>query len=359
MFTAVPFAKQNITSSLAPSESTIKSTPLENVKKRRQKRRFFPPYANLRSLLRWRLQREEKKEEKEEEGKEEKEGMQEVDIRRVETVLRQLESSPRFSPGIYFQGTPNFGLLIHSTLTLSLAAYNMHTVLPSPVSSSSAKQTEIKEDIREEGVKKEESLDALRALNDMLTFFNISSITPGSIDINSFLQDWNLLFMNEERREGNKRRALRFADYAVGGGAQNITVLCSPQACGLAVQLRKSDSSSSSPSSSVSVSKGKNMLVFVFRGTLELTDIQTDLTFLPTPFIPLSNTSNSIEDGEMLVHRGFYAAFLGLNDQIYAQMRQVNISDTNILFTGHSMVRFHLLVAALLWRLFLKLAVMY
>lgn len=200
-----------------------------------------------------------------------------------EQAVRGLLASPGYSVGIFFDGAPNFALLVHSALTLSLAAYSLHV-------DGSGNTT----GLLERGV--------LRTL-DQLT---ASSLGSGKLP--------------EARKVVNTERARLLARYAAGRGADDcamvdIQLLRSDRACGFSV-----------------LDSRHRVLSVVFRGTLDPIDVLTDAAFLPAAFA--SRTASA--DTELVVHRGFLEVFLTLLPDLEAIVDAAG-EDVSLLFTGHSM----------------------
>jgi hypothetical protein len=205
---------------------------------------------------------------------------------------RLLGSGPNYNLGIFFGGAPNYGLLLHSALTLSLAAYSVHHIEQSEEEFSSS-------DLVRRGV---------IGLADQLT-----NRTLGSKNLPEGVKARNL------------DRAAYLARYAMGSLASEalqVSVLQSDRACGLSV-----------------FDPVHNVLVTSFRGTIDPADVVTDADFLRSPCA--SRASDSELDGGMQVHRGFLEVFLSVRDALDAIIDALDAkaADTppRLIFTGHSM----------------------
>lgn len=160
-------------------------------------------------------------------------------------VLEPLRACPGYSPGLFFAGTPNLGLLTHCALTLSLAAYGL-------------------------------------SLRD------------------------------KDQDDDRLERAGLLADLAMGElGGTRRWLLRSRSACGIAVL------------------DGRGVLAVAFRGTLDPSDLLTDVSFAPAP----------IDTQGVLVHGGFLDAFSGLLPQLENLLAELASAGPlpRLVFTGHSM----------------------
>lgn len=168
--------------------------------------------------------------------------------------LEPLLRCPGYSPGVFFGRTPNLGLLTHSALALSLAAYNV-AVVDDELSGLSVRR------------------ELSRAMGRLIG--GTSNHTGASEPL---------------------ERARLLAELAVGGLVQSSWLLRSDLACGVAVQERQ------------------GVLAISFRGTLDAADVLTDLAFAPSRFTQLPRDDGESE--AMFVHGGFLAAFVSLLPQL-------------------------------------------
>ena len=192
-------------------------------------------------------------------------------------LLEPLLRCPGFSPGVFFGSTPNLGLLTHCALALSLAAYSVA----------------VNDDLGSLSVRREVS----RA---------IGRVIPGD--------------RTDVGASEPSERARMLAGLAVGGVTVNSWLLRSELACGVAVLDHQ------------------GVLAVSFRGTLEASDVLTDLAFAPARFSALSRNSAG-EDEAMLVHGGFLAAFSSLLPQLDRVIADASVAGSipRLFFTGHSM----------------------
>lgn len=190
-------------------------------------------------------------------------------------VLQALASAPSHSPGLFFAGAPNFALLLHVALTMSLATYNVCVSAPSG-DGRRVVETSV--------------LDAVDAL---------ATRAMGSHRLSPDAQERNL------------RRAFALAEHAMGGRGVAVAALRSDRACGVSAYSARD-----------------GVLCVAFRGTADPVDVLTDSAFLPAPFPHVGP--------DVAVHGGFLDVFLTLADQVQTQLLAVP-AGTKVMFTGHSM----------------------
>ena len=200
---------------------------------------------------------------------------------------------------------PNYAMLIHSCLMLSMATYN------------------------------------LKLSGENIVINLAYSLSPTINMINSVLQESDLQPIPtpeevvrevEKNEEINKHRAFILANTAMGIAGlspDNIQtkIISSDKACCL-----------------ITYEKRRGIVTISFRGTADPIDVVTDISFLTSRFRSRNDVSDEEDDENDIfviakrqeVHSGFYNAFDSIKDELEKFISNLP-NPTNIIMTGHSM----------------------
>ena len=200
-------------------------------------------------------------------------------------IMEQIDAAKNMNPHLLsYKKTkndviPNYALLIHSCLMMSMATYNLELKKSDVVNQALLMLNGV---LVNENVETDLELEAIRRAEALAgNALGTSSFSEGLIDMRSIVSD---------------------------------------KACALFIY-----------------EKSKKLAVLVFRGTKDPIDVITDLSFVSSPFTPMEDNSGPIlKHQRMEVHVGFLNAFDSIKNEI-SEILETLPKDTKYLITGHSM----------------------